>query len=415
MRVRYALPALFLLAAACPLVGSGADVRTVLIDYSHDEFATSQLEYFPRNVKIHPGGTVEFRQTWTGEPHSVTMGTIVDNLFEFAQPLVEKFRAGEMGEPSEEDDAEIEKRMEDLPWMFDEREDGSFYAAQNASQPCYLDEGTVPEDPDTPCDPEDQEKPAFNGRQSYYNSGFIPYEGPEGNFFSVPLAEDIDPGTYFYYCNLHGPLMSGSLEVVPEDQDIPTQEEVNREALAQIEEVTAPLEQVWSDARAGAFEVPEEARGFFGEMGLLRDQRYLDGNIAGLLEPEGSVHGFLLEFLPNDITAEAGEEITWVILGPHTVTFEVPKYFPIVSVEDGEVEINPKLQPPAGGSPPLPSGDQEGPPVIDGGTWDGEGFFSSGLIDAFPFGIYTLRITQPGTYPYACLLHPEMVGEVEIT
>jgi plastocyanin len=52
---------------------------------------------------------------------------------------------------------------------------------------------------------------------------------------------------------------------------------------------------------------------------------------------------------------------------------------------------------------------------IDGGTYDGTGFWSSGLFGAEPYAEYTLRISKPGTYPYACLIHPSMIGQVVVT
>ena len=75
---------------------------------------------------------------------------------------------------------------------------------------------------------------------------------------------------------------------------------------------------------------------------------------------------------------------------------------------------------PAGGAvelvlPEEGPGPDDGPPSHDGGTYDGEGFWSSGLIGAGPYLEYTMRITKPGTYAYACLLHPPMVGTIKVT
>src|SRR5204863_331150 len=52
---------------------------------------------------------------------------------------------------------------------------------------------------------------------------------------------------------------------------------------------------------------------------------------------------------------------------------------------------------------------------VDGGTYDGNGFWSSGLLSSDPYMEYTLRISKPGTYRYACLLHPPMVGTLVVT
>src|SRR5687767_1230260 len=78
--------------------GSGGDtkaagggvVREVLVDFKHDEFASSFNGYYPRTVQVRPGDTVRFEQAWTGEPHSVTAGRVVDDMFKY-QPLFEKY------------------------------------------------------------------------------------------------------------------------------------------------------------------------------------------------------------------------------------------------------------------------------------------------------------------------------------
>jgi plastocyanin len=129
----------------------------------------------------------------------------------------------------------------------------------------------------------------------------------------------------------------------------------------------------------------------------------------------------IVGFVPNRIRAKAGEKVTWVVLGNHTISFNVPKYFPIFTIEkDGTIVRNPQLDKPAGGSPPLPqtSGPSPGPSkpeIVDAGTWNGQWFHSSGLISADSFGVYSLSFSKPGTYKFACLVHPLMVGTLEVT
>ena len=90
--------------------------------------------------------------------------------------------------------------------------------------------------------------------------------------------------------------------------------------------------------------------------------------------------------------------------------------------KDGTVVRNPQLDKPVGGAPPLPEVNGNGPPgppaKINGGTYDGSHFWSSGVINTSgngQYAQYTLRFTKPGTYRYACLVHPPMVGEITIT
>jgi hypothetical protein len=75
------------------------------------------------------------------------------------------------------------------------------------------------------------------------------------------------------------------------------------------------------------------------------------------------------------------------------------------------------------GSPVVPDGAVVYPPpddgqavVIDGGSWDGVGFRSTGLVGSYPPVTVTLRqtFTTAGTYPYRCLFHPAMAGAVKV-
>ena len=79
---------------------------------------------------------------------------------------------------------------------------------------------------------------------------------------------------------------------------------------------------------------------------------------------------------------------------------------------------------PTGGVPEVPeSGGRLGagasgkpePPIVDWGTWDGSGFWWSGVPFSDAYIQDTLRISTPGTYRYACLIHPPMVGTVTVT
>lgn len=400
--------------------GEGERVREVLVDYQDDEVASSFLLYFPSNVTVHPGDEVVFRQEWTGEPHSVTMGTMVDEMMEVVGPLMDQWLEVPEDEVPPEVFEQFEAAMEPLPWMMGD--DGT--VQQNGAQPCYLDEGAPPEDPATPCSDEEQVQPAFTGRQSYYNSGYIHYEGPQGNEFRVALAEDIEPGVYNYYCNLHSPAMGGTITVVEPDAEIPTQEDVARQARAEIEEAAEPL-------RAAFSELTETGEGEAEVEG-----RSVPKPLAGFWE-QSIGHTILSEFIPRRIEIDAGEAVTWHFVGNHTVSFDVPEYFAQITVaDDGTVAFNPQAIEPVD-SPGAPEEPEEhGPPVgaegdatppeeaappedaapeeavvVDAGEWDGSGFISSGT---FYENAYRLTFTQPGTYPYACLIHPQMVGEVVV-
>ena len=417
---------LALLAAACGGGGGGGgegagfepaeggEARTVLVDYRHDEFASAFLRYYPEQVKVRPGDVVNFRQTWTGEPHSVTMGKTVDAIFA-GQELFEKYESPEEALADGVPQAEIDELLSAFAKVPGMTTYENYELYQPGAQPCYVadlddlpafsDPQTEEIDPDADCPEGGEEQVPFNGRQALYNSGFIPAEGEGANFFSLPIAEDAEPGTYHYYCNYHWTSMSGTVEVVPKGEDIPSQQDLNREARKEIEE----------DAKV-ARERVEEARsakgGKVGDLTLPLAGREADEDFAVIIN----------EFLPREVKTKVGEKVTWTFDGiDHTVSFNVPKYFPVFNVkDDGEVEWNPHAWKPIKWDvPPPPDLPREGPDdnpaprTVDVGEWDGSGgFHSSGALS--PGDTFSLTFTKPGTYPFACVLHPQMVGTVSV-
>jgi plastocyanin len=394
------------LVAGC---SSGPDpVATVLVDYEHDAFATQFLRFVPEEVRAHPGDTVLFKQAWTGEPHTVTFGTLVADVLEVTRPLIE-----EWGDAAFEDipPEVIEQFFEaegELPMFYPDDPEATAEDVAEASipqalaQPCLIASGQQLGDAEEPCDVRDL--PPFDGTPAYYNSGIIPYDGPAGNAFTFTLAEDIAPGSYAFYCAVHGSFQSGILEVVPADEPLPPPEVTAARTRAEVNELTAPLEGLFSAAKR------EDYR-FRGE-----EHRF---NYAGLLPDEDQPTGIINEFLPKDLDATVGEPITWRLFGPHSISFDVPEYFPIVEfLDDGTVRSNEAIYEASGGAPPLPSEadvDPTQPLVIDGGTYDGEGFWSSGVLWHDLYVEYTVRFSRPGTYPFACLIHPPMVGTLRVT
>jgi plastocyanin len=418
--------ALALVAGACggggddgggPSASSEGEERTVLVDYHHDEFASAFLQYYPRDLKVHAGDTVHFKQAWSGEPHSVTMGKVVNDVFEVA-PLVEEYdsaedaRAGGLAE-------DIIQRAIDVFSKLPGMTGDGFTIFQPGARPCYVsDMADVPEfsdieserpNPDAKCPTEGEPQPAFDGAQALYNSGFISPTGESANRFDVPIAEGTAPGTYRYFCNYHWVGMSGTIEVVADDAKIPSQDAVNAQARKEITETSKPA----------LTRVRAARKGDFGKLTPpLAGRAPLDEDSE---EPEAYV--IVNEFLPKTVKAKVDKPVTWTLDGSgHTVSFNVPKYFPVFTVEkSGDVEWNPKSYEPVGwdipdsdDSGPGPRDGEEEPRKVDVGKWDGKGgFHSSGVLA--PGETFTLTFTKAGTYPYACVLHPQMVGTVEVS
>jgi plastocyanin len=402
--------------AAGGVAGGDGEARTVLVDYHHDEFASAFLGYYPKVLKVRPGDTVHFKQAWSGEPHSVTMGSIADDVFELA-PLVEKYDSPDDARAAGLSEDTIQRAVDafsKIPAMI-----SGDVVFQPGAQPCYVAAAAdVPEFtdiesdeavPGATCPTAGEPQPAFDGTQALYNSGFIPPTGPSANRFDLPIAADAKPGTYQYFCNYHWTGMSGTIEIVAPGTKIPSQSEVNSEAR---KEITAASDSVLARVRAARK----------GDTGDVKPP--LAGRSSSDSEDEEDPANFVVinEFLPKTIKAKVNKPVTWTLDGfVHTVSFNVPKYFPVFTKdeESGKVTWNPKSFKAVGWDvPDAPSpGDEEEPAEgrkIDVGKWDGKGgFHSSGALEHGD--TFTVTFTRTGTYPYACVLHPQMVGTLEVT
>ena len=403
--------------------GDGEE-RSVLVDFRHDEFASAFLQYYPEHLEIRPGDTIEFRQAWTGEPHSVTLGKIVDDFSELFERFgeYESIEAALAAGESQEDIDRFIAAASKLPVMAD-----AFVTVPAGAEPCYVDDvADAPDirdietdevDRDAVCPPAGEEQPAFNGRQALYNRGFIPYTGDRGNTFTMPIADDAAPGTYRYFCNYHFLFMSGEIEIVAPGTEIPSQSEVSRQARKELEaDAARALERVRdaADRKVGE-SIRQTSEGPEGEV-VSEVTLPLSGRST-----DDETPAIINEFFPRELKAKVNEKVTWTIDGSlHTVSFNVPKYFPIFTVADaGRVEWDPQAWEPVGwdlGFEPRGFGPNVGqdPLTLDAGRWDGRGgFHSSGAL--LPGDTFSVTFTRAGTYPFACVLHPQMVGTLSVT
>jgi plastocyanin len=217
--------------------------------------------------------------------------------------------------------------------------------------------------------------------------------------------------------------MQGRIIVKPKTAAIPSQGAVDRAALSQATARTAPVRKALKQIDAlpkfdiikAAFDIAHfEPPPTDNQKTKLKDAYFAGYSTA---ESEGVLAN---EFVPRTIHAKVGEKVTWAFIGEHTVSFDVPRYFPLFKIEkDGTVALDPRFD--SGAGPKFPkdydqsAGDTM---IVDGGTWKGTGFYSSGLdqIDTGENNVvaYSLAFSKPGTYQYACLIHPKMVGTVVV-
>lgn len=360
---------------------------TIGIDGKSDQVNMSAFGYFPSSVKAHPGDTLVYESRFTGEPHSITFGTSIDEAIKLTQSVPREVLEGDGPPPEEYADtfAQVDEIFGSLPAMLPE---GPGDANQISVNPCFVATGDIPTDAAQPC--EEQEPAPFTGTETFYNSGFL----PDGETFEMTLAEDIEPGTYIGFCILHFTAMTSEIEVVPADEEVPDAEEVAEQGQAELDE--------WASALAAAVDAAEGAAA--------------DGQVQAGVGDEEYPGALGTEFVPTDGEIAAGEEVTWSLIGPHTISFNAPESARTLMVKDdaGQFHLSEEAVAPAGYEPPPPpEGEPDGPPpTVDGGSWDGTGFFSSGILFDQPF---MLAFSKPGSYEYVCLIHPEMEGTITVS
>jgi plastocyanin len=114
----------------------------------------------------------------------------------------------------------------------------------------------------------------------------------------------------------------------------------------------------------------------------------------------GDMRAQSLDFMPENLTIQAGDTVIWMSPEFHTVTFS-----PL----------------PPGPEFVIPMPQEEGPPLLlispevvlpakPNGIYDETQYFNSGLIGRFsPLGFgWALTFEEPGTYEYVCAVHNEM-------
>jgi plastocyanin len=402
----------FVVAAAVALVamacgGGGGGKKSIVIpvqvDGKADTFSASFFAYFPSQIQAHPGDEVDFTSVFRGEPHSVTLGKDVDDVFSILA------QACPNGGPNEDPNCangppagfadQYNAASNKLPPLIPDNPTDPI--PQGSAQPCFLATGDIPTD-NSACPEVTQ--PDFDGTQTVYNSGFL----ADGAVFKVKLADNIAPGTYNYYCLLHREGMTGTITVVDKDTNIPSADDQKAtgdaalaDAISKLEPSFTPLASLTPDtAVAGAFSQDV---------------------------PEGEIN----EFGPKGSDIAVGGSVTWTVFGAHTISFNAPESARasiLIKDESGNWAVNPEALAPApegaaGQQPPDPNApppDPSAPPtLIDAGEWDGQGFHSSGVILSFGpgdpgYSQYKLTFTQAGTYTYVCLIHPDMEGTVKV-
>jgi len=118
---------------------------------------------------------------------------------------------------------------------------------------------------------------------------------------------------------------------------------------------------------------------------------------AGLNDPKDSTIA-VLQFMPAKVTVAVGTPVNWQWSGtePHSVTFLAPGV---------------TLPPPGSDTSVFEPSPKTGPFTVDGTST-----VNSGLQPLGPGTptTYQVSFTKPGAYQYHCVIHPGMIGEVDV-
>jgi plastocyanin len=376
---------------AAPAAAAGPEEFKVDLEGKTEAFHGEFGAFYPNSLSARPGDTVTFRLAFaSGVPHTVTLGTLVDKG-------VAKLAA--LGPQASIAAQENSPEMLNLPDFFFHKfpSGGPPDGNQSAGQPCFLATGLPPRSltGSAPACPK-ATQPAFDGTQTFYNSGLMT---TEGDTFSVKLADSTKPGAYGVMCLIHRSTMTAKLTVAEKGATVPTPADVAAAGKKQFDTAVSTITPIAQGAQQAT---PDKAA-----LGSGDPQHYPDVVVA--------------EFGPKSLSVPVGGTVTWNEFAFHTLTF---------GAKDSDIGISTKA--PDGSVHLTKSGDAVGfqvpralfefPPPDSGKpatvsyTYPGSGYANTGITGSLPPVFVTFKVTFPkaGTYPLRCLIHPDMKGEVKV-
>lgn len=212
----------------------------------------------------------------------------------------------------------------------------------------------------------------------YWNSGTPPLV-PNAPPFSAALTFT-KAGRYQYYCAVHGPGMSGVIDV-KESAPSGTPEAAVAKGRQEFAATVAAGERAWADTRPN------------------RSGRTVTVPLIGSIKGAWSIFRFTRE----PLVINRGTTVTWKMADPfeiHTVTF---------AARGEKVQELVIPQPQQGGPPKLLMNPKVTTPTMDK-SYDGREYINSGIL--YPPGLpgnppssYTLTFNRAGRYEYWCIVH----------
>ena len=369
----------------------GPQTFGVTLDGKTDAFNGEFGTFFPNSLSAHAGDTINFSlPRYSGVPHTVTLGTLVDKG-------VAKYQA--LGVTASFFAQENAPEVLNLPDIFPHAAPkGPPDPNHSAAEPCYLTTGVPPLSlsggaPACPKVPQ----PDFDGTQTFYNSGALT---KDGDSYSVKLASTIKPGNYSIICLVHRGGMTANITVAPSSTNVDTPAQVAAAGSQQFSDVVARMTPLAQAAQVTATTSTAVAVGSF-------DTRS-DNVIA--------------DFGPKSLSVPVNAKVTFSFAAFHTLAFNAPDSAVGILTKDpnGVVRFGAAGAPAGWTVPPIfgafPPPESQRAATADLGSYSGSGFRNTGLIGSLPPSIYsvTVKFTQKGTVSIRCLIHPEMKGEVKV-
>jgi plastocyanin len=369
---------------------AGAQTYTVQLD-GNSSFNGVFTAFFPNDLSAHPGDTIDFTLPhFSGEPHTIAMGTLVDAAVAKLAQLGPKATVAQ-----QEDSPEMLKLPDVFPHQVG---NGPPDANQSAGQPCFLATGIPPLSltGGAPACPK-VAQPDFDGTQSFYDSGVLQQDG---DHYTVKLSPNIKPGTYSLMCMIHREAMTAKFTVAPSSATVGSPADQAARGQQQLNQLISAMAPLAANA--------QQPHGTTVQAGLVNPQ-YFNALVA--------------QFSPKSISIPVGGSVTWNWNGFHSVSFNSTPadVGAFTKAADGSIHLAKGGAPAGINTPPaafvFPPPDNGKPIAIDGGQWDGTGFRNTGIVGSLGppvFITFKQTFTRAGTYTFRCLFHPNMEGTVKV-
>jgi plastocyanin len=202
-------------------------------------------------------------------------------------------------------------------------------------------------------------------------------------------------GSFKYYCVVH-PGQRGTVKVVPSNKSVPTRAEDRRAVQQQFTDV----------------------------VDTIRKDANFDGPSGNAVEAgNDTISTTFLRFFPQSKTVKVGDVVTFKMSKQtteiHTVTFG-PEAFLQNLAQTFLLPEEGSGNPPTIQVSPISAYPSDPPPVLPAynGVNHGNGFINTGFLDRIKAsespGYSRIKFTNPGTYGYFCVIHPNMTGQIVV-